>query len=182
MHVWCDYSWILHRANNRAFKLLFKGYFGERFSTRRVYTSKLSKKYFGKKKQKTSRDRIHFVCLFVYCKFHRWFPRFILGKVSALNEPASDRTSIHQFIQLKSKKKDHYPLRNVLNSFFFQRHIYSFNKLKSITWRPSGIQLHTGHELQVGNVLLIMPASVPHVQLESKYFPSNSADSLFGVL
>lgn len=135
-----------------------------------------------KKKQKTSRDRIHFVCLFVYCKFHRWFPRFILGKVSALNEPASDRTSIHQFIQLKSKKKDHYPLRNVLNSFFFQRHIYSFNKLKSITWRPSGIQLHTGHELQVGNVLLIMPASVPHLQLESKYFPSNSADSLFGVL
>lgn len=52
MHVWCDYSWILHRANNRAFKLLFKGYFGERFSTRRVYTSKLSKKYFGKKKNK----------------------------------------------------------------------------------------------------------------------------------
>lgn len=86
---------------------------------------------------------------------------------------------------LKGNKKDQYHLLNVLNSCLgevhFKRHLF-LSKLKSIAWRPSGIQLHPGHELQVGNVLLIMPASVLCFRLESKYFLSNSTDSLFGVL
>ena len=86
---------------------------------------------------------------------------------------------------LKGNKKDQYHLLNVLNSCFgevhFKRHLFP-NKLKSIAGRPSGVQLHPGRELQVGKVLLMMPASVLRFQLESKYFPSNSIDSLFGEL
>lgn len=114
--------------------------------------------------------------------------------VTTLNKPTSDIISIHQFIRLKSKQerpvsKEKEKERSVSSSecteflfsvVHFQRLLF-LNKLKGITWRPSGRQLHPGHELQVGNVLLIMPASVLRFQLESKYFPSNSTDSLFGV-
>lgn len=84
---------------------------------------------------------------------------------------------------LKANKKDHYHL-NVLNSRFgvvpFQRHLF-LNKPKNIIWRPSGIQFHPGHELQVAS-LLTVTASVLHFPLESRYFSSNSTDSHFGVL